>query len=410
MFTGTFSPKWLLPARAAWIALALAVVVMNWYGLFLIIRMTATACDFEPCYSYYQITPRSLATLQAAGMNVSFVIVVRLISSLYSALVWTMVGLVLFWRKSEEKTAYFGSLMLITLGSTAFGPMSALEEMNIPVLADASRIIMVIGQISFIFLYVFPVGRFTPQWTRYLAGAWVVAWIPALFSPFYNPFETLLTPPIFFLFILSVIAAQWLRYRNMNDAMLRQQAKWVIYSTILAFSFFLVYLSVIGLEDPNNEQILYGTLGELLLVIVMGGIPLSIGIAMLRYRLWDIDFLIRRTLAYGVVTVLLAGIYAGVVIFLQAVLRGVIGEESQTAVTVSTLAIATLFQPLRLRVQKIIDRRFYRSKYDAQQILETFNVAARSEVNLETLSTRLLDAADETMRPETASLWLKKSG
>jgi hypothetical protein len=320
-----------------------------------------------------------------------------------------MVGLVLFWRKSEEKPAYFGSLMLITLGSAAFGPMSAVEEMNVPVLDDIARIVYVIGQISFIFLYIFPDGRFNPGWTRILAGLWAAVWIPTFFSLSYDPFNGMLLPPIFIFFIVSIIVAQWQRYRGMTDRLLRQQAKWVIYSTILAFTFFLGYLGVASLKDPNNEQILFATLGELLLVIVMGGIPLSIGIAMLRYRLWDIDFLIRRTLAYGVVTVLLAGIYAAVVIFLQAVLRDVIGEESQTAVTVSTLAIATLFQPLRQRVQKIIDRRFYRAKYDAQHILETFNVAARSEVNLETLSNRLLDAAHETMQPETASLWLKKS-
>jgi hypothetical protein len=407
-FEGTFSRRWLNPARAAWIVLACAVILLNWYGLFLIIRMTATACNFEPCYSYYQITPRSLAELQAAGMNVGFVIAVRLASSLFSVLAWTMVGLVLFWRRSAEKPVYFVSLMLITLGSAAFGPMAAVDEMNVPVLQDLAQIILVIGQISFVFLYIFPDGRFYPSWTRVLALIWTAAWVPALFSRAYNPFDSFLQPVIFTLFIASVIAAQGLRFRSITDPLLRQQVKWVIYSTILAFSFFLIYLTVIGLLDPNNEKILFATLAELVLAVVMGGIPLSMGIAMLRYRLWDIDFLIRRTLGYAVVTLVLAGIYAAVVIVLQTLLRGLIGQESQTAVTVSTLAIATLFHPLRVRVQQIIDRRFYRARYDAQQILESFNAASRSEVNLENLSSQLLNAADETMQPVTVSLWLKK--
>jgi hypothetical protein len=136
-------------------------------------------------------------------------------------------------------------------------------------------------------------------------------------------------------------------------------------------------------------------------------IPISIGIAMLRYRLWDIDILINRTLVYGSLTVILTLLYFGLIFALQSLFQGLFHQNNAVAIVVSTLVIAALFQPLRHRLQRFIDRRFYRSKYDAAKTLEAFSATLRNEVDLNQLRENLLNVVQETMQPAHVSLWLR---
>src|SRR5258706_10603101 len=135
--------------------------------------------------------------------------------------------------------------------------------------------------------------------------------------------------------------------------------------------------------------------------------PLSIGFAVLRYRLWDVDLLIKRTLVYGILSVSLVLIYIGLIVGLQFPLQGVIGRGNALVIVASTLAIAALFQPLRHRIQVVIDRRFYRRKYDAVRTLEAFSAILRQEVDLDQLREELMAVVQETMQPSQVSLWLR---
>jgi hypothetical protein len=152
---------------------------------------------------------------------------------------------------------------------------------------------------------------------------------------------------------------------------------------------------------------LFYVIGQTFFSLLLLLFPLSIGFAILRSRLLDIDMLINRTLVYGPLTVILMVVYVGLVIGLQALLRGIISHDNSVAIVISTLAIYFLFQPMRYRIQRVIDRRFYRSKYDAAKIIEAFNATLRNEVDLNTFSEQWVAMVQETMQPAYVSLWLR---
>ncbi len=179
----------------------------------------------------------------------------------------------------------------------------------------------------------------------------------------------------------------------------RQQLKWFTYAAGLTI-FLLISGEVVELEAVR--------LLEWALAPLVAAIPAATGVAILRYRLYDIDLFINRTLVYGLLTAALVLTYLGSVVSLQRLLSPLVGEDSQLALVASTLAIAALFSPLRRRIQATIDRRFYRKKYDAKRTLEAFSAKLREETDLESLRSEVLAVVRDTMQPEKASLWLKK--
>jgi hypothetical protein len=197
-----------------------------------------------------------------------------------------------------------------------------------------------------------------------------------------------------FLSVVSVIV-RYFKSRGVE----RQQIKWFAFAALL-FGLQLFTDNITELSQPWES--LKETLGLLIL-------PLGIGIAILRYRLWDIDIIIRKTLVYGALTLTLALVYFGSVVLLQSLVTAVGGQQSGVVTVISTLLIAALFTPLRRRIQNDIDRRFYRKKYDAEKTLAAFRDNLRQEVDLEELSARLLAIIEETMQPEHCSLWLRKA-
>jgi hypothetical protein len=197
---------------------------------------------------------------------------------------------------------------------------------------------------------------------------------------------------------LLSLAVRFRRARGVE----RQQLKWFVYAVApLAPAFALLGLDFAGV-GTNLGNIGWGAALVTLLVIV----PVGTAIAILRYRLYDIDLIIRRTLVYGVLSGLLAGGYFGIVLALQQVFSGFAGG-SDLAIAVSTLAVAALFRPVRSRIQALVDRRFYRAKYDAQRTLEAFSARLRDEIDLEALTGELRAVVQETIQPAHVSLWLR---
>ena len=278
--------------------------------------------------------------------------------------------------------------------------------------------------LMFLSLLLFPTGRLpTPRWRPVawviVGGIFVLSVLTAFESgrlqdiPVSNPtgieqasgilavIRGILFP-ILVGGIFAVAASVIVRFRRARGEE-RQQLKWFAYS--VSFLVGSLGLGLLNTEMLHNRAIEYaaGISG----IVAVVAVPTAIGVAILRYRLYEIDIIINRTLVYGALTATLVGVYFGGIVVLQRVFVALTGEQSTLAVVASTLAIAALFNPLRRRIQGLVDRRFYRRKYDARKILEAFSVRLRDETDLEALNEDLVGVVRETMQPAHVSLWLR---
>ena len=325
------------------------------------------------------------------------------------AVAFVSIGLLLFWRKSGDVMGVLASLLLIAIG-LGFTP----TIIFLPLLEPAWQLPTSVFQVglfstAFLFLCLFPNGRFFLKHLRYAAGFWVgytLFWLP---FPQLNPHRTSsIWPLLIFVAVICVgVVTQFIRYQYMVNANEKQQAKWVIAGFIAANLGLFIVALLIGFSNTRSTALISFTI--LLLGLASIFIPLTIIVALLRYRLFDIDVIIRKTLVYGVLSGLLALVYFGLVILLQSVFDSVSGKQSPLIIVLSTLIIAALFAPLRQRVQAFIDRRFYRKKYDAQQILAQFARTARDEVDMEALTAELQHVIQETLQPEQIAIWYRQA-
>jgi hypothetical protein len=272
-------------------------------------------------------------------------------------------------------------------------------------------------------LLLFPTGRLPSRrwrpvaWAILVAGAvlLIIGWFTpgnSGIGPFENPLGVggvvgeaivfISAAVVFVLFAAIVLSALSLVFRyHRADDVERQQIKWFALAAVL-FGGSLIFSGFLGEDLPGVWDALFETVTFVPLYV-------AVGVAILRYRLYDIDVIINRTLVYGALTVLLAVVYFGGVATTETIFRALTGQEEQPqlAIVVSTLVIAALFMPLRRRIQSFIDRRFYRRKYDARKTLEAFSAKLRDETDLNALSTDLVGVVRETMQPAHVSLWLR---
>jgi len=208
---------------------------------------------------------------------------------------------------------------------------------------------------------------------------------------------------VIMLVLIAISVASLLMRRGYARGVERQQTKWFTYTSAVAASGAILQYII---SEPLELVWLRGVAYALVLIGLVG-IPISMGIAITRYKLYEIDLLINRTLVYGSLTAMLVALYFGGIVVLQRVFVLLTGQQSTLAVVASTLLIAALFTPLRRRIQSFIDRRFYRRKYDARKTLEAFSATLRDETDLEALNNDLVGVVRETMQPAHVSLWLR---
>jgi hypothetical protein len=372
-------------------------------------------CASSVC-ALWQLTPGSVQQLQQVGLTVGSYAAFSVAFSIIAVSIWSAVGIFIALRKSNDWIALLVALLLVTTGISGQN-IPDFNTLSAPLVASSSPLyvppMMVSAMSGFLYLLtflLFPDGRFVPRWTRWLlvvGMAWTGGFALLLLS--HAPPSPWLGP----LILAAVMAmdvpglfGQVYRYRFVSTPQQRQQTKWVVLGAVMGLLLVVAaYFPTLLLSSLRHPGLYYLILKPLITLLLLFA-PLCFAIAILRYRLWDIDILINRTLVYGTLTGTLALVYVGSILLLQYLLRG-LTQGYDVAIVGSTLVIAALFQPLRRRIQQTIDRRFYRRKYDAVRILAAFSATLRNEVDLNQLREQLVAVVEETMQPTQVSLWLR---
>lgn len=373
-FSTTLNGKWLTLAHFVWYVCALCVAVVLLGAL--------------PGYPIHygqiiRVDPYALGPL-----NQPLQILIGA-SDLLGGFISFGLAVLLFCRKPNDRMALFASFVLLITAP----PSGISLDYFLTAYLGAPPVYLLGQELQtplWVLLYcIFPDGRFVPRWTRWL----LLLSIPMSFAIFADTAWFIISRfAIIFVFGLLTYA-QVYRYRQVSSSAQRRQTKWMV----LGFALTMVLSLAASLIYKQPSPPLINVFSPLL------------AIAILHSRLWDIDVIIRKTLTYALVTGALLLVFFGSVVILQQGFASVTGSSQDEIVTVvSTLAIAALFVPVRNRIQNLIDQRFYRKKYDAQQVLNDFSKTVRDETDLEKLTARLMQVVDETMQPKSVSVWLKK--
>src|SRR5215210_6379581 len=394
--------------RAAWIAWSLWALSLALTALSLLLLVLNLSHPDVPVYSFWAEN-----VLMAVGFStVGAVVVPRLPPE--NPIGWLFCAIGFIWAVLHFSGEYAIYTLLAAPRSLPGGEVASWIYSWPWVLA--------LGLIVFLGL-LFPNGRLPSDRWRWFArlsalltlvGAFLAAFspglpvgLPAIRNPLgievlpdaYQPVQALM------LALIAVSTTSLLVRRFYATGVERQQTKWFTYTTAVAAGG-AIFKYVIS--EPL-DLVWLGRVGYALVLIGLAGLPISMGIAITRYRLYEIDIIINRTLVYGALTATLALVYFGGVTATQEIFQTLTGQEQQPqlVIVISTLVIAALFNPLRRRIQSFIDRRFYRRKYDARKTIERFSAKLRDETDLDALSDDLVGIVRETMQPEHVSLWLR---
>jgi hypothetical protein len=405
--------RWLLIARVGWVALTLLVLTLNAIAIPQADALLQAICQ-PGALCINGLTAANLRQLQQLGLSPGFLAAYQIGWDVGTTLIYTALAALIFWRRSVDWMALFCAYMLVLFGGATYtGLLDAGLRTGAPAWYWLVGGLELLAQVSVpTFFLLFPSGRFAPRWTRWSVLVFVLYEVWYVFQPSaYLGQLAGVSALVFAALILGMVGLQVYRYRRVSTFRERQQTKWVVFGLVVALGGFALFLIIGSLFLP--AEVGNSPLAGLILTTVVYGflllIPISIAIAILRSQLYDIDTIINKALVYGLLTTLLAAVYAGLIIGLES-LAGVItrqGSQQPVVLVVSTLAIFALSQPLRSRIQSIIDRRFYRRKYDAAKTLAAFSATLRNEVDLATLSEHLIAVVQETMQPAHVSLWLR---
>jgi hypothetical protein len=363
---GTLSPtgprgRRLFIVRSAWVAVSALVL-----GLFIVSVPVAyahfhTICAGPGC-GFWSLSPKDARALEELNLSVDFYAAYNVALEVVYTLGFCGVGAFVFWRKSEEWMPLLVSLALVLFGTNTLDMLVK----EYPVWWLPVTFINCLGSICFfIFFYLFPDGRFVPRWTRVPAAIWIVYQVPVYFFPD-SPFSASTWPRLLDLSLLlgllsTMVFAQVYRYVKVSSPIERQQTKWVVFGLTVAI---VVVVGIIlagvtlSFTQPGGPGVLYTLVSRTVLYLASLLVPLSIGIAILRYRLWNIDVIINRALVYGSLSAVLAAVFVITdTLLLPLLVKSVLGEEDPSLnAVVSALIIAVLFEPLRRRIKAGVDR------------------------------------------------------
>lgn len=403
--------RWL--ALAGWIVIVLANIAIFVLDLSIdysdmLIPCTGILGQGGSCNNL-AISSAEMAVLASWGADVQFYAAMMLVAQVILFLGYAGLGSLILWQQGINWLGLIVSLALIVLPITVVADTQdwSISHPTISILVIGVSIVGSIVMLAF--LYLLPNGRFSPRWA-YIPLTCTIFLVSLAYFPIPDQLASLANMASFGLALFGV-GLQIYRYRQVSSPIERQQTKWILFAIVSFVVSIIVWTLIFGgvVTIPSGAPRLLVNLGGWFLSIsLLLILPVAITTAILRYKLWGIDVVVRRTLQYALLTGLLALLFFGSVILLQAIFGSVIGAQSPVAIVLSTLLIAALFTPLRLRVQDVIDRRFYRKKYDAHQVLAQFATTARDETDMNALTAELARVVQETMQPESVKVWMRK--
>ena len=403
--------RWRRVTRAVWLALVLLLLAIFIAGLSPYNRELSVTCTAGAC-QLMALSPQEVQALRDLGLSLDFYAGYNVGVDIYAVVIFILLAGLIFWRKSDSWMGFLISLALVFFGTITALSTSALVRPYPSFRWPLFLLDSLAGTLFLLLFYIFPDGRFVPRWTRVIAIAFaggILINVLLLTGDQIMPSSVLVSEFLWLGALLVGVLTQIYRYRHVSTPTQRQQTKWMMFGMIIVFIVSLNWYVLVEFFPPQSSSVrLALKLGYGIAVLMFTILPISVFFSILRYRLWDIDIVINRTLVYGLLTGVLALLYFGSVLLLQSLFRALSGQGSPLVIVASTLVIAVLFSPLRRRIQDVIDRRFYHRKYDAEKTLRSFAATARDEVDLNRLSQALLAVADETMQPTHVSLWLAK--
>lgn len=362
-----------------------------------------------------QMTLHEMQLLRDIGISFDlYALYFVAISVVYVAINCGFAG-VLLWNRPNDRMAVLTAYVLTLFSAFGLGLPAQLFYQWSPLLWIPAAILGFFGSVGMpLVFYVFPDGRPVPRWPIFLLAFYCVTQIPSYLDPSaanIGGVAGALSGIGIVAMYLSLIYAQIHRYRRVSTPVQREQTKWVVYGIALTIGGWIGMLffyngaySGMNLASPVVDMVSMAAGTSIWLLL-----PASLAIAILRYRLWEIDVLINRTLVYGSLIVCLGTLYISCVIGMQALSRVVTGQHSDLSIAMATLLVAAVFNPWRRRIRSFIDRRFYRSRYDARRVLAGFTTRLRDEVDIDRLSHELTAIVTDTIQPASISLWLVQS-
>jgi signal transduction histidine kinase len=396
----------LIAARAAWVsvvALALVLFVFAVPAEFGYLQTACAGCDGP------RLTVEGAQKLKDLGLSIGFYAGYNLALEIGFAAASSAVAGVIFWRRSDDSVALLGALAVLVWGITFPNATLALAESN-PVWELPTALLGFLGLVSFtLFFYMFPDGRFVPRWTRWLALA-----LASLVAPSYvfpdspasiSTWPAALQLPFYLVWMGSLVAVQIYRYRSVSPPAERRQTRWVVFGFTAAIFGFLAAISVYPfLSQPGPLAYLIGNTGIYLSMLM---IPLSIGVAILRYRLFGIDLIINRALVYGALTACVVGIYVLVVGYLGELFRT---DGNLLVSLVATGVVAVLFAPLRYRLQRIVNRLMYGERDDPYAVLSRLGERLEATLAPGAMLPAVVDTVAETLNLPYAAIEIERDG
>jgi hypothetical protein len=353
-------------ARGAWIALAALTLVLFVASIPGAYQRFRTACESSGC-DIAQLSPAGKNALEEGlGLSMGDYALYTVLFAIVLALGYWLIGGILFWKRSDDRLVLYASMTFVTFGvmqaNTLYWLADAYPLWDLPV-----TVVNLVGNVSFFVLFcVFPDGRFVPRWTRWTAAAWIAYWLlPSFFphSPLSPSTWPLLIDKSLLLGLLgSLVLAQIYRYRRHSDQTARQQTKWVVFGFTAALAvFFAVELisGIFALTRPGISELFYKSVGSAVIPLCALLIPLSIGIAIVRYRLWDIDLIIRRSLVIGpLLTILTVVFELANLLLLPFIFQFIpaLDDSSSIKTVLSVVIVVALFKPLHARLDARVNR------------------------------------------------------